>query len=297
MSIFPTTIVSCYYPLPNAKHTFSFYRHWIYNFLTYVNSPIVLFTDSNTAQVLREMREAAHLGERLHLIEKPFDTLKFSTPEWIETWTKQVELSDFAHLHNQELFRVWANKSFFVEEAIEQNPFGSNLFVWCDAGCWRDDRVARFFGENWPCDMGIVPNRLHILNLSPLDMYFQELSSPLVKTLEDVVLQLPSSNRTLCGGTILVGDKAAWQTWIPTFEETLHMFIKHNLFAGDDQAVITSTGLWLRKSRPDFAPVFITAPPGPGYILLNDILLGDQWFYFQILFSPNYRKYFRNSST
>ena len=38
------TVVSCYYPLPHAKHTPEEYTQWIYQFLKYVDSPIVINT-------------------------------------------------------------------------------------------------------------------------------------------------------------------------------------------------------------------------------------------------------------
>lgn len=285
MSSSRVTIVSCYYPLQKSKHSLDEYMNWITNFLVNIHTPIVMFSDGPAYDFMCQIRQQANLFDRFYPIRKPFSELKFSTTEWIETWTNQVSLSSFSHLHNQELYRIWANKSFFVEEAMRANPFQSEIFTWCDAGCWRDVRVARIFGEDWPSPEKIQSNKLHILAINPIQQFLDKLVNPAIQTLEDVVVQIQTQNLAIVGGTILIGDKAAWQTWIPIFEETLNLFLKHNFFAGDDQAVIVSAALWLRKSLPNFAPVFYQAPKGNGFIAVDGVPMGDLWFAFQILFS------------
>lgn len=284
--MYPVSIVSCYYPLSQSKHSVEEYMTWILQFLTKVDTPIIMFSEGDAYRFMKEIREQAGLADRFHLIQKPFSELKFSTPEWIQTWKNQVEMSNYKHLHNQELFRIWSNKAFFVEEAIQKNPFQSDFFVWCDAGCWRDSRVSRIFGPSWPSPTKLQANKLHILAISSVQPYINQLMNPAIQTQEDCVTKIDTRFKAIVGGTILIGDKAAWQTWIPTFESTLTLFIKNNLFAGDDQAVITSAALWLRKQESPNAPLFIDAPKGNGFVEVDDVRMGDMWFAFQIYFSP-----------
>jgi hypothetical protein len=100
-----------------------------------------------------------------------------------------------------------------------------------------------------------------------------------------LVEYLNTSNTLTLGGTILVGDKAAWQTWIPIFEKTLQLFIELDRFAGDDQAVIMSTALYLYKQNSENKPIFFKAPSKNGFIAMENLVFGDAWFAFQQHFS------------
>jgi hypothetical protein len=130
------TIVSCYYPLSKSKHSFQEYIVWIFHFLSYVDTSIILFTDENMAEILEGLRTQAGLIDRFYLIKKPFHELKFTDAIWFEHWTNQLQITNWPALHTVPLFIIWANKSFFVEEAIRINPFQSNYLhgVILDAG-------------------------------------------------------------------------------------------------------------------------------------------------------------------
>lgn len=281
-----TTIVSCYYELPKSKHSLREYLRWISNFLQNVDTPIIMFGEGQSLEFMKQVRTQAGLQDKFFTIEKPFSSLKFSSPEWIRKWEEQVKKSNFPQLHNQELFRIWANKSFFVEEAIQKNPFGSEIFAWCDAGCWRDEFSAQIFGPSWPIPEKVIANRLHIVAMSPILPWLEKThNQPSTISLKDFTLQVNTRFVAIVGGTILVGDKAAWQTWIPTFEETLNIYIDNDLFAGDDQAVITSTALWLHKLDSPNKPLFLTSPGKNGFLNIAGRSFGDAWFCFQQHFS------------
>ena len=280
------TIVSCYYPLNKSKHRINEYIEWFTNFLSHVDTPIVIFGEGEVLKKMQQIRESAGLGHKFLAISKPFSELHYSTPSWIEVWEKQVQKSNYKELHNQELFRIWANKSHFVGEAIEKNPFASEVFVWCDAGCWRDPFVAQLCGPSWPLPEKIEPNRLHIIAMSDVQPWREKVDAlPADIPHAELVSKIPTHFSAIVGGTILLGDKAAWQTWIPTFDETLNLFIQTDLFAGDDQAVLASTSLWLRKHDPSKEPVFLRAPPRSNFLTMAGRPFGDAWFAFQIHFS------------
>ena len=280
------TIVSCYYPLSKSKHGIEEYFQWIHNFLTYVDTPIVMFGEGEMLSIMKDMRAKAGLAEKFLAVEKSFSSLRYSSPEWIGRWEHQVSKSNFPHLHNQELFRIWANKSFFVEEAMRDNAFQSDIFVWCDAGCWRDPFTAQICGPSWPLPEKVVPNRLQIVAMNPIQPWLEKVAAlPDYAPIESVVTQINTRFVAIVGGTILVGDKAAWQTWIPTFEKALEYYIDQDLFAGDDQAVITSAALYLYKHNSPHRPLFLKAPPRSGFLSLQGRPFGDAWFCFQQHFS------------
>jgi hypothetical protein len=282
-----TTIVSCYYPLSKSKHSFQEYIVWIFHFLSYVDTSIILFTDENMAEILEGLRTQAGLIDRFYLIKKPFHELKFTDAIWFEHWTNQLQITNWPALHTVPLFIIWANKSFFVEEAIRINPFQSNYFTWCDIGCWRHPEIAKICGKGWPDIKKITPNQLHIISMASVEDFLEKLTTKKSWTQEEVIVELPIGYTVFLGGTILLGDREAWGAFIPAFETTLNLFIKNNFFAGDDQHVILSTALWLRISDPEHGPIFYKAPKENGFFSYGDYHMGDRWFAFQQHFSQH----------
>ena len=85
-----TTIVSCYYTLEKSKHSLEEYLRWIHNFLTYVNTPIIMFSEGKTLQALIQMRNEANLGNFFFPIEKPLSELKFSNQDCETLYDSEV---------------------------------------------------------------------------------------------------------------------------------------------------------------------------------------------------------------
>lgn len=288
-----TTIVSCYYRLNQSKHSVDEYISWIVHFLVNIDTPIVMFSDGDDYTLMCEIRKLANLSDRFFPIRKSLAELEFSTPEWIQTWKDQVEKSDYKHLHNEQLYRIWANKTFFVQEAIQMNPFESEHFVWCDAGCWRDYRVATTYGKGWPSVEALNPGSLLLLSMADLGPFFEKLNDPAIQTLDDVVTKIPTQNVLTFSGSIFAGDRAAWMKWTPVFKATLETFIQHDLFAGDDQSVMASAMLWLCKSDPEAGPTILMAPPGNGFVEKDGVRMGDHWFALQIFLSQEFKNRIR----
>ena len=288
-----TTIVSCYYQLTNSKHHRDEYMSWIVQFLVNIDTPIIMFSDGEEYTFMCEIRNMENLSDRFFPVRKPLAELEFSSPQWIDTWTQQVEKSDYKHLHNQELFRIWANKSFFVQEAIQLNPFKSENFVWCDAGCWRDQRIAKAYGKGWPSTEAFEPGCLFLLTMADLTPLFEQLEDAQIQSMDDVVTKIKTHNVLTFSGSIFAGDKAAWLKWTPIFRKILETFIKHDLFAGDDQAVIASTVLWIAKSDPDSFPVILAAPKYNGFVEKDGQRMGDHWFALQVFLSQEFKNRLR----
>ncbi len=287
------TIVSCYYPLGCSKHSIEEYTVWVANFLKYIDTPIVMFSEGKTYDWLCKLREEAGLLDRFFPIQKAFDELEFSSPEWVDIWDRQNSLGYWKDQRFQEVYRIWANKSYFVTEAIQKNPFESNYFVWCDAGCWRNVDTAKIFGHNWPSPKALQPNKIFLVNIESMEPYIEKLKDPAIQTLDDVVTKIPTYLRMTVGGTILGGDKQAWAIWTPLFRQVLECFVRHNVFAGDDQSVITSTILWIMKILPAFSPTIINDPVGRGFFCFRDgKRLDDRWYVLQIILSQEFSHYF-----
>lgn len=285
----PVTIVSCFYMVKKSKHPIKEYIVWLTNFLLNITQPLLLFTDETTYSLLFHISRFSSDPSKILLIKKPLKDLRFSSPEWIAKWDATIPLSKYAHLHNNELFRIWANKPYFVEEAIQLNPFNSTSFVWCDSGCWRDARIADQFCPEWPVYQKINnEGRMHILAAKPLDRHFQLIASQPTWAFEELVTQIASVENleTFISGTIFAGDKEAWATWTTLYEKVLNLFIERRIFAGDDQHIHSAVAMWMLVSvPPEKQPILYIGPDMDKYMNVGGIPCGIGWFFLQAALS------------
>jgi hypothetical protein len=295
----PVTIVSCFYPLKeNKRHTLDEYYEWVKNFLTHIHTPIVMFSDGDAYHWIENIRSEAGLMDAFFLIRKPLSELEFATPDLKEFWDSQCETGPWKGEMYQTMYHIWLNKCFFVQEAIEKNPFASDYFVWCDAGCWRNPIVNRHLAKHWPSTHLIEPNRLLFLVLETKCDFVSDLEHPEIQTHEDCVTKINPWEKICLSGTILAGDKKAWEIWTPLFKKTVEYYIKHNIFAGDDQTVIVSTYFWMYKSMPEYVPKILIDPitillnSGTG-ILLENTLINERFYQLQVVLSQECEHLFR----
>jgi len=201
-----TTVVTAFYKFGKSKHSFGEYLSWIQNFFKSVTSPVVCFCENS--RILKTL-EATH--SVVTYIETPMvGSFDLTTPEWMEKWTKQLEIDPEADIHSPELYIVWALKQEFVQKAIQRNMYGSTHFVWCDIGCFRSPENLESplrFAEATP--RVTVTDKITILNI--LDRYI--------------------------GGTILAGNIRAWSLFTRRYMESLAHFAENGLFYGKDQDV------------------------------------------------------------
>jgi hypothetical protein len=295
----PTTIVSCFYPLKeNKRHTLEEYYEWVKNFLIYANNPIVMFCDDETYDWLLNIRTTAGLLDRFALIKKPLSELEFSTPDWKEFWDSQCECGPWKGEPYQTMYQIWANKCFFIRDALEKNPFESDYFVWCDAGCWRNPIINRNLAKNWPSTTLFEPSRLLMLLLEKNGDIHSELATAGIHTHEECVTKIIPVGKLYVSGTILAGDKQAWEIFTPLFKKTLEYYAKHKMFAGDDQNILASTYIWMCKTMPHYAPKILFDPitdmlnKGMA-ILCENTLLSERFYQLQVVLSHEFTNCFQ----
>ena len=268
------TIVSAYYRLPKSKHSYESYKQWVTTFLKYVEGPLVFFTTEEEEPWIQEARGDLPLC----VVPMPFEKFPFQTPDWMEFWTRTMEEQDeFKHLHSPEQFVIWNSKTWMVLNAMALNPFQTDKFVWCDAGCWRDERIAKAVGPQWPNPETLCDEML-FLDIRTIEWQREAVraGTPWIQ------IDTRNAKENCIGGTIFAGGKKAWQTWAAAYYNTLEEYKARGWFAGDDQSVMMSTDLRLQVSEKT-PPRHILAPQRDGYY--NG--MGDRWFAFQIFFGLN----------
>lgn len=136
-------------------------------------------------------------------------------------WDRQKE-RDVEAYHTPELAAVWYEKKEFVARAMEMPDHADvGLFIWCDAGCVRDDNsegALRCFGlRNAPINDG----KFHV----------QQIETPVPKdfySFPDV--------RIACA--IMAGTRAAWALVRYLYEVALEDYDAAGICANSDQYVI-----------------------------------------------------------
>lgn len=196
------TVVTAFYKIETSKHTYGEYLQWIDNFFKCVKSPVICFCQNDT--YLQKYK-----SERVKIIERDFYSFKLTTLEWMETWNKNHQIDPEKLIHSPKLYAIWALKQEFVENAIKENPFSSEYFVWCDIGCFRCP-------ENFTNPPTFANNIQDIIQ-------------------NDEFLCLRINDQI--GGGVLAGNIQAWTYFIDAYKRTLKIFEEKNMFIGKDQTL------------------------------------------------------------
>ena len=221
-----STIVTAYFQI-ESKHTREEYRKWIGNFLS-LQDAMVIFTDSESAAWIRQNREGK--GRKTLVVETNLSELYVSKLYPTSFWEHQLSLDMEKETHKGfELFQVWLNKPFFVTEAIQLNPFQSEIFAWSDIGCYRE---KTYNGKKWLLFPQLVgEGRL-------LAMAFQKI----VETNRDIFTKTNhvrnGGGEWFMSGSQLVGRTTTWTRFAPIFKTTMREYERENIFVGDDQPVL-----------------------------------------------------------
>jgi len=267
------TIVSCYYLLPNnKKRSIPEYMLWISNLLTFCDTPIVMFSDGEIADAMDNMRKTAFPeSNNWLLIRRPLHQLKFNSAEHLEYFEQVIQNMKSVGI-TSDVFRIWANKAFLTQEIAQQNPFNTNSFLWCDAGCWRNEGIAANYGPGWP------RKEISALTFSWLNDSLQnmrkikcpELLSDCVKVYSPGILHTPS-----IAGAIFGGSLESIQHLCQVFVLVLDICITEKIYLDTDQEILAFSALWLESQGLPVAFYDKYSQPLPDGT--------DEWFLFQTI--------------
>jgi hypothetical protein len=263
------TIVSCYYLIPNnKKRSIPDYMTWITNFLTFCDTPIVMFSDGPIADEMDRIRHATFPTKWL-LIRRPLDQLHFSSPEYM-TYFAALETHRPRGI-TADVVKIWMNKTIFLNEVITKNPFNTNSFLWCDAGCWRNTSLASRYAPGWPRN---PPSTLSMTWIDTLAEVRAIIRQGRPESLEDcvkrysLILTKPS-----VAGAIFGGSAEALQALAEVFPKVLDILMKSKIYMDGDQEILAFSAIWLQQIIPvDLYDKFRHMPEGT-----------DEWFLFQTI--------------
>ena len=226
--MFETTVVTAFYPLKKSKHDLGKYRAWIQNFCKIPCAMTIFTTEIYALEIYQWRRE---LLNKTKVIVRPFDSFAMTCPAMMSFWQKQIELDPEKHIHNPELYAVWALKQEFVRICVAANTFQSKWFVWCDMGIQRYSGLQQYY-MTFPSEVAnlCIEGRLSFLEVDKIpDSYVNDWN-------EEKPMMYPVPETTLGGGCI-AGDAEAWSTFGEVYKQMLQEFAVRGWFCGKDQPV------------------------------------------------------------
>lgn len=178
-----STIVTAYYPI-KSKNSNESYREWYRNFFKCVTADVVCFCPPELVKEFKSLARPNH-----QIVGRDFYSWEMMSEKRMEVW-RELNKNDpeVAVGHTPELYAIWGAKQEFVREAM--NLLDSEIFVWCDIGCFRDIRDGSFkLTKNF-----IQPSKITCLYLEKCNTI---------------------------GGGVLAGDKNAWKNFSKNYIESL----------------------------------------------------------------------------
>jgi hypothetical protein len=243
-----TTIVTAYYAV-KSKHTFEEYKSWMHRFLD-ITDPMVIFVPHGKVSDFRAMR--AHAAKCTLVIGLELNETGIASEYSDDFWKAQLLMDPEGKTHGSYfLFQIWLSKPWFVMQAIERDPFGTDVFSWCDIGELRSDTESeqeKLGGKVLFKHPEIVPKSKLLFwapNITPQQHYGYFYNKPkqglAAFTQKLAINPEQSTHGTYFAGSPIIGNKETWPKWFAAFKATYHEMAARGLFIGEDQAVFQAT--------------------------------------------------------
>ena len=256
------TIVTGFFKM-NSKFSQDTYRNWMNNFLK-LNEYMVIFTDIHNFEYINSRRNTSNTLIIVTSIDK------FEVAKYMDYWKYCHSIDLEKSYHSIELYMIWNEKTFFIEKALNLNPFNSDYFFWMDIGCIRDEEILKSINKFYV--NGIPENKTvlsaitqnipsHFLNENKISISLEN-KNGLSRLIEHNYIQ----------GGFFGGYKNALRDWIKIYTDELALFVNTKTFGGKDQNIMGNIYVKYQKN-------FILTHPK-----IFDSLT-DNWFSFLIKMS------------
>ena len=130
---YPITLVTAYFRInKREENSPRSYEEWMMNFLPYVHWPLAIFCDEQSLDGIKRLR-----GNRpaVYFVTRPEEFHSYKYQDIIQAQC----------LNDAEVSMIWHEKHNFLRRALLENPFDSEMFFWCDIGCFRFSRDLPFW--------------------------------------------------------------------------------------------------------------------------------------------------------
>jgi len=212
------------------------YIEWMSNLLQLTDA-MVIFTEADSADMMLSKR--AGLEASTFIVPTRLDQGYVAQRYGEEFWDAQFQCDPENYVHKStSLYWVWLEKSNFLKQAIELNPFESEFFAWVDVGYFRS---STYNGEQL---VQRIPRGLNADQVLMLQV--EEFPRGQLK-LRDGMLVNPfvgqGTSGAYVGGGFIGGYVAGLLKWHSHFYDTLDLYKKEGFFIGKDQPAMATTCL------------------------------------------------------
>jgi len=208
---YPLTLVTAYFEIRASQQRYAGnpYPGWARNLLPFVRWPLVVFCDEQSLDMLKEAR-----GDKPAVwhVTRPQE---FYVHQYYALWQTR-RASRLA----AEYGLIWNEKCNFLRQAMSENPFGSEMFFWCDIGLFRRDRLGPrlYEGVEWP--------NLRVCRALPRDKV--------------ALAPIRISGRPAVMGNFFGGAPAPLRRWCDVFYQCLERCSKEDPFELSDEYIMHS---------------------------------------------------------
>ena len=273
------TLVTAYYPI-KSKRPESIYLEWAKTFMT-LEASIVLFTAPDYVETFKSMRGI----KPIHIISRKFEELDM-WKNYSVIWKLHHYMDSEKDIHSPELYAIWAQKSSFVNETIDLNPFKTEYFFWCDIGAFRGPVIQYEVRKSFPNIKHLPDDRILLCSVNPL------LPEDKIVQKDGIPCDFTDPTHARLVGGLWGGSTVGCRKWHNAYCAMLQRYFDAGRFAGKDQNVMLSTYIkdsslaYVVCPHPDIKTAQgIIIDSGLEYNCVINRLYINSWFYLQILLS------------
>eukprot|EP00934_Nitzschia_sp_Nitz4_P002977 Nitzschia sp. Nitz4//scaffold322_size40381//31915//33057//NITZ4_007568-RA/size40381-processed-gene-0.36-mRNA-1//1//CDS//3329547851//2967//frame0 len=224
----PNTVVTGYFRV-RSKFSPEKYDGWMKNMLS-LQDPMIIFTHADVIDQIKQLR--SHALDRTVIVPLDIDQLPYGTLYSKEFWQDQLERDPEIKRHKSyELFWIWLSKSYLVSQAIRLNVFQSDLFMWSDIGCFRDNAFN---------SKTMIQHREMVPPHEMVQMAHHKPNPPKEDLYND---KYQHKDNFYHSGSQFVAFKDTWIQFHQYFLEIIDAFLEKNMIIVEDQAVLQSVCL------------------------------------------------------
>jgi len=221
-------VVTAYHRV-RGKYGSKEYDKWMQNILS-LQDAMVIFTEEALVDQVKDLRK--HALDRTVIVTLELKDLVYGDLYPKEFWENQLNRDPEKRRHRSyELFWIWLSKSWFVNEAIRLNVFQSDLFMYSDIGCFRNNRYNSKI---------IIQHRELVPANEMLQMAHHKPNPPEEELFND---KYTHHDNLYHSGSQSVAYKDTWIKFHEYFLETIDRFLEKDMIIVEDQAVLQSVCL------------------------------------------------------
>jgi len=230
-----TTIVTALYDLKRDSwdgfnRKFQQYKDWMKNILTF-NSPMVIYVDPSDVKFVSECRRGKE--EITKIIPLPFEQLntyikygsRIKEVMASDKFLMDQTVPDHPQIKFPEYNILMHEKVQFVNKAASINYFGTDYFMWLDAGVYHMNNRQDLIGKNFP-----------FVNLDQEKMYFIHLEEPKESDLDLETFYKGHNVRII--GTSWMGHRKSIGIFTNEYEKLIEESLQNELM-DQDQSFLT----------------------------------------------------------